>query len=68
MTIANESQKLLRENNIITDQEIALEQGDLFFAENVVTRNRRILDAQQVKTYISNSILESKTKSQLLKD
>ena len=67
MTIANESQKLLRENNIITDQEIALEQGDLFFAENVITRKRRILDTQQVKTYISNSILESKTKTQLLK-
>ena len=68
MSISNESQKVLRENNLISDQEIALEQGDLYFAENVITRKRRILDASIVKSYVrSGNIVESKSKSQLLK-
>ena len=68
MTISNESQKLLRENNVITNQEVAVDQGDLYYAENIITRKRRILDPSSVKSFINNgNIVESKSKSQLLK-
>jgi len=48
--ILNESQiKVLRSRSIITSQEIALMSGDLFIAEDVVTRKRRVLhDAPDV--------------------
>jgi|TARA_Y100000310_G_scaffold70314_1_gene65941 hypothetical protein len=43
--ILNESQlNLLRKKGIITNQEIALIAGDLFVAEDVVTRKRRVIN------------------------
>ena len=43
--ILNESQlNLLREKGIITNQEIALVAGDIFVAEDVVTRKRRVIN------------------------
>lgn len=42
--ILSESQiKILRNRSIITSQEIALMSGDLFVAEDVITRERRVL-------------------------
>jgi hypothetical protein len=68
MTALNDSmQRQLRENNTITQEEIALEEGDLLIAENVLSKERRILDRSVIANLNNNSITESKTKAQLLK-
>ena len=68
MAALNDSmQRQLRENNTITQEEIALEEGDLLIAENVLSKERRILDRSVIANLNNNSITESKTKAQLLK-
>ena len=51
----------LRENNVITDQEVAIQVGDLFFARNVITEERRLINIE------NNSINETKSNQRLLK-
>ncbi len=67
-TFSDETQRALRTNNIISGEEVALMSGDLYLAENVLTKERRLLQGSQIKQYIAtNSIQESTNKSQLLK-
>ena len=67
-TFSDETQRALRTNNIISSEEVALMSGDLYLAENVLTKERRLLQGNQIKQYIAaNSIQESTNKSQLLK-
>ena len=63
-----ETQQELRSNNIISEQEIAILAGDLYVAENVLTKERRMLTTNQISQFIkTNTIQESTTKTQLLK-
>ena len=41
--LSNQELSKLRKHGIITDSEIALKMGDLFVAENVSTKERRVL-------------------------
>lgn len=67
-SLNNETQHALRQNNIISGEEVALLSGDLYLAENVLTKERRLIPDSQINQYISmNTIQESTTKSQLLK-
>lgn len=43
---------MLREHGVISNEEIALQEGDLYVAENVVSGARRIIE---VSTVISES-------------
>ena len=61
------TQRQLRENNIISTEEIAVEEGDLLIAENVISKERRMLDRSVMSRINNNSITESNKKSQLLK-
>ena len=61
------TQRQLRENNIISTEEIAVEEGDLLIAENVISKERRMLDRSVMSRINNNSITESNQKSQLLK-
>lgn len=61
------TQKQLRETNIISAEEIAIEEGDLLIAENVISKERRMLDRSVMSQVNNNSITESNQKSQLLK-
>ena len=68
MIYSDTTQKTLRENNLITEAEIALQSGDLILAENVLTKERRMLNKETVSSFISaTNISESTTKAQLLK-
>tara|TARA_B100000927_G_scaffold255640_1_gene222513 strand:+ start:261 stop:473 length:213 start_codon:yes stop_codon:yes gene_type:complete len=68
LNLNEETQKALRSNNIISDQEIAIVAGDLYVAENVLTKERRMLMTSQISQFITtNTIHESTTKTQLLK-
>ncbi len=66
--LSSETQQALRSNNIISEQEVAIMTGDLYVAENVLTKERRMLMTSQISQFItSNNITESKSKAQLLK-
>ena len=68
MIHSEETQKLFREKQFITENEIVITSGDLILAENVLTRERRLLDKGIVSQYLnSQNISESNTKSKLLK-
>ena len=54
----------LRENNVISAQEVAIQVGDLYFAKDVLTNEKRMISLSSVN---SQSINETTTKQQLLK-
>ncbi len=60
MYLNDNTQKLLREKGIITNNEAVLLEGDLYVAVNVINNNRRIIK-------IDGNILESKKRKELLK-
>jgi len=43
--VTNSDLEKLRQSGLITEQEVALVVGDVLLAENVVTKERRILNA-----------------------
>jgi len=47
----------LRQSGLITEQEIALIAGDVILAENVVTKERRILDTSSLMLESSRRLL-----------
>ena len=68
MIFPDNTQKALRESNMISPMEIAMQEGDLIVAENVITKERRMLSRENVMQHISaNSITESTEKTRLLK-
>ena len=54
----------LRESNVISTQEVAIQVGDLYFAKDVLTNEKRIISLSGINT---QSINETTTKQQLLK-
>lgn len=54
------TQKQLREQRVIGNDEVAMKVGDLFLAENVLTKTRRKID-------VSLKLTEHKSTSSLLK-
>ena len=59
-TLENSIQTLLREEKIITDQEVAIMIGDKFIAENILTKSRR-------EIYVPNRIHEGSSNRRILK-
>ena len=62
-----ESLNVLRENRIITDHEIAIQEGDIVVAKNVLTDKKRIIDRVTLAKYNIRPINENIEKT-LLKD
>jgi hypothetical protein len=63
-----DNNNLLRRSSIITEEEVLVITGDLYVAENAITRERRILDKERVSSVLSTTnINESTTSKQLLK-
>jgi hypothetical protein len=54
----------LRESNVISTQEVAIQVGDLYFAKDVLTNEKRMITLSGINT---QSINETTTKQQLLK-
>lgn len=68
MTAVNNNLQIqLREASIISQEEIAVQEGDLLLAENVLSKERRLLDRSVLERFNNSSITESSQKSQLLK-
>jgi len=60
MSISNEQIVAMRASGKITDQEIAIQEGDLIIAKNVVTEARRIIGS-------ANDVLTESTQRRVLK-
>ena len=60
MSISNEQIAAMRASGQITDQEIAIQEGDLIIAKNVVTEARRIIGS-------ANDVLTESTQRRVLK-
>jgi hypothetical protein len=41
--LSEKEQSQLRQNKVISHQEVAIQVGDLLIAENVITRDRRVV-------------------------
>ena len=68
MIYSDETQRVLREKRFIKETEIAMISGDLILAEDVITKERRILDSAVVQPHLRiNNIVEANNKTQLLK-
>lgn len=52
-TLSNDTQVLLREQKIITDNEIAIQHGDKYVAENIITKERRLI-------HVPNRLIEGR--------
>lgn len=60
MYLDNNLQEVLRQQGVITKEEVITKEGDLFIAVNVVSNDRRIVQ-------VDDFLLESKTQKTLLK-
>ena len=58
---------ILRENKVITEHEIAIQEGDIVVAKNVLTDKKRIIDKNTLVKYNIKPINENREKT-LLKD
>lgn len=56
----------LRETNIITADEVAIQAGDLYYAKNVLTNEKRMINIPR-EVFSSNESTIRQTGSQLLK-
>lgn len=58
--LSDEMQQVLREEKIITDTEVAVEVGDKFVAENILSKSRRVI-------HIPGRLLESSNSKRVLR-
>tara|TARA_B100000686_G_C16533037_1_gene833361 strand:+ start:615 stop:800 length:186 start_codon:yes stop_codon:yes gene_type:complete len=56
--LRDEQLKNLRQTGVISDNEIVLKVGDLYVAENIVTKERRQVDVHNVLTESSKRVLK----------
>ena len=61
------SLNILRENKVITEHEVAIQEGDIIVAKNVLTDKKRIIDKNTLVKYNIGLINENREKT-LLKD
>ena len=57
----------LRSRSIISDSEVAIQAGDLFYAKNVLTNEKRMIDGNMVTSMKQNESLSESTAKTLLK-
>lgn len=53
--LPDDKQKLLRENGLMRDNEVAYAAGDLLVVENVITRDRRTITVATVQPLFENT-------------
>ena len=57
----------LRNKKIISENEVAIQSGDLYFAKNVLTNEKRILNTSSITAMTKNESLSENTQKTLLK-
>lgn len=64
--LENAQLQKLRETNVISSDEVAIQAGDLYYAKNVLTNERRMISVPR-DVFTSNESAQPQTGSQLLK-
>ena len=57
----------LRSRSVISESEVAIQAGDLFYAKNVLTNEKRMIDSNMVTSMKQNESLSESTSKTLLK-
>ena len=57
----------LRKNNIIENNEVAIKSGDLYFAKNVLTEEKRLIDRTVINNILQNESISESNSRTLLK-
>lgn len=57
----------LRSRSVISESEVAIQAGDLFYAKNVLTNEKRMIDSNMVTSMKKNESLSESTSKTLLK-
>lgn len=56
----------LRKRNVISEQEVAIQSGDIFYAKNVLSNEKRMIEASLITSINKNeSVTESSNKTLL---
>lgn len=55
----------LRNTNVISQEEVAINSGDLYFAKNVLTNERRMLESSTITSLRKNESVTNTTKTLL---
>jgi hypothetical protein len=57
----------LRNRSVISESEVAIQAGDLFYAKNVLTNEKRMIDSNMVTSMKQNESLSESSAKTLLK-
>lgn len=57
----------LRTQSVISEQEVVICTGDLYFAKNVLTNERRMIDPRMISSINTNESINETTSKRLLK-
>lgn len=55
----------LRAQNIISENEVAINVGDLYYAKDVLTNEKRLIDAKLIGSYKNENLQETSRKTLL---
>ncbi len=60
--------KQLRENNIISGEEVVIATGDLYYAKNVISNEKRMISLDTIKQFhVKNEAITETSKKTLLR-
>lgn len=65
--LTNDTLLRLRQSSTITEQEVVIVEGDLYYAKNVLTNEKRMISSDIILNAIQNESVNETVKRQLLK-
>ena len=65
--LTNDVLNKLRQNSTISEQEVVISEGDLYYAKNVLTNEKRMLSNEIISSISQNESVNETVKRQLLK-
>jgi len=57
----------LRKRNVISEQEVAIQSGDIFYAKNVLSSEKRMIESSLITSINKNESVTESTNKTLLK-
>lgn len=65
--LSNHILQELRNRSIISEQEVVINSGDLYYAKNVLSNEKRMLDSSLIKNLKQNESIQESNSKTLLK-
>lgn len=57
----------LRNKNVISENEVAVQIGDLYYAKNILTTERRMIPKSMINGMVTSEVVSESNERQLLK-